>query len=96
MEAPIGRDGMFRETSPLFTNRTRLIKQPGAHADSCSSTSRFILFVRQSYPTTAPAFEISFLLEKSAILLPQTDHGSGRRHGRQGRNDSHPGICVAG
>ena len=62
---------------------------------SCSSTLRFVLFVRHSYPAAIPALQISFLLEMSTILLPQTDHGSGRRHERQGRKDPDRGIRVA-
>jgi hypothetical protein len=48
-----------------------------------SSTLQFVLFVRHSYSTAVPALSISFVLETSTILLPQTDHGSGRRHERQ-------------
>jgi hypothetical protein len=61
---------------------------------SCSSTLRFVLFVRHSYAAAIPALQISFLLEMSTILLPQTDHGSGRRHERQGRKDPDQGIRV--
>jgi hypothetical protein len=37
----------------------------------------------------------SFLLERPAVLFDQTDYDSGRRHARQGRNDSDRGIWVA-
>ena len=36
-------------------------------------SNRFVLFVRHSHPVAIPAESISLLLEKPAILLPQTD-----------------------
>jgi hypothetical protein len=47
---------------------------------------RFVLFVRHSYPAATRALEISSLLEKPTILLPRTEHGSGRGTGGKDEN----------
>jgi len=49
-----------------------------------SQPNRFVQFVRHGYPGAIPAHLMSFLLEQPTILFGQIDHGSGRRHARQG------------
>jgi hypothetical protein len=59
-------------------------------------SNRFVLFVRHSHPVAIPAESISLLLEKPAILLPQTDPV--RTEGMPGNDEKtrDRGICVGG